>query len=379
MNAPQTLPNPSEFKAGSNINILKGNCRQIVVDGKFHDNEWIDAIQFAQADNYNILFKADDEVLAVGLKFPKPMGELVCEIRITSDDQEVFLLHASSGMGEGVSGFPATTKFDLKNNKLWESSFSTKNPEREAEWIAAGEPIERYDEVYNKRDGIEFKISRKKILSDTLKFTIGWVRVEIKAGKPDFKQYNYPAEASLLNSGNWVKLILPIAIRSHIRPDDFPKFSGPYTGQKEPDVIPEKYNPGIVSADYRFYANLTFNPGFTEVCWTPNFKDPNCLQGGLIISKLENGVWTNPTEICFLDTIYNHRSPFYDYNGKRLYFQGHLKSNQGWDQMEKFYYVEITPHGYSKPVLLDTIFNKYAVHWQFSTDHENNLYFGGDL
>jgi Tol biopolymer transport system component len=31
------------------------------------------------------------------------------------------------------------------------------------------------------------------------------------------------------------------------------------------------------------------------------------------------------------------------------------------------------------PRLLDTIFNKYAVHWQFSLDKKNNLYFGGDL
>lgn len=161
VNAQQTRFNQTDpnFKAGTNINIPRGNCQPIIADGKFHDSEWKDAILFTLSDSYIILTKADDEVLAVGLKFPKPMGELVCEVRFTCDDKEVFLLHSSGAMGEGGSGFPATTKFDLNNNKLWEANFSTKNPEKEAEWITAGEPIERYDQVYNKREGIEFKIS----------------------------------------------------------------------------------------------------------------------------------------------------------------------------------------------------------------------------
>lgn len=191
------------------IAIPKNNCQQISADGNFNNYEWSNAIELPQPDNYTVYLKADDDILAVGLVFPKPMGELVCEIRFTSDDKEVFLLHSSGGMGEGVSGFPSTTKFELNNIKLWESNFSTKNAEKEAEWISVGKPLERYDEVYNKRDGIEFKISRKKITGNTLKFSIGWVRVEIIDGKPDFRQYNYPINASLLNSDNWIKLIFP--------------------------------------------------------------------------------------------------------------------------------------------------------------------------
>ena len=79
------------------------------------------------------------------------------------------------------------------------------------------------------------------------------------------------------------------------------------------------------------------------------------------------------------DAGYSHRSPFYSYDGKRLYFQGYPQGNKGFDQGEKFYFVERTPQGWSTPQLLDTIFNKYSVHWQFSLDRSNNLYFGGDL
>ena len=153
-----------------------------------------------------------------------------------------------------------------------------------------------------------------------------------------------------------------------------------YFGQKPPGTIAEIFAPGIVSTEHRVYANVTFNPDFTEACWTPNSTDSTFIYNyGIILSQLKNEVWTNPKEIRFLDVGYGHRSPFYGYNGKRLYFQAYLLSNQGWDQMEKFYFVKRTTNGWSAPVLLDPILNKYAVHWQFSLDRENNLYFGGDF
>ena len=84
-------------------------------------------------------------------------------------------------------------------------------------------------------------------------------------------------------------------------------------------------------------------------------------------------------EIRFLNADYGHRSPFFSADGKQLYFQGFLTNNEGWDQFERFYYVEKIEESWSDPVLLDTLFNKYAVHWQFSLDRQNNLYFSGDL
>ena len=160
---------------------------------------------------------------------------------------------------------------------------------------------------------------------------------------------------------------------------DFPTLKGPYLGQKPPGMMPEIFAPGIVSTENRVYANVTFSPDLTKVCWTPNTADSTFYHGGIITSKFENGLWTVPEEIRFLGEDYSHRSPYYGLDGKRLYFQAYLRSHQGWDQEEKFYYVERTSNGWSKPVLLDTIFNKYAIHWQFSLDSDNNLYFGGDL
>jgi hypothetical protein len=176
--------------------------------------------------------------------------------------------------------------------------------------------------------------------------------------------------------------ILLLGLYSHdirAQQDDFPVLTGPYIGQKPPGTKPELFAPGIVSSEDLVYANVTFSPDFSEACWTPNSADTLKSHGGMIISKFQGGQWTKPSEVRFLDTGYSHRSPFYSYNGKRLYFQGYLQSNQGWDQQEKFYFVERTPQGWSEPQLLDTVFNKYAVHWQFSLDKDDNLFFGGEL
>jgi hypothetical protein len=151
-----------------------------------------------------------------------------------------------------------------------------------------------------------------------------------------------------------------------------------YFGTNLPEIVPERFKLGLVSDDYQFYASPTFNADLTEVCWTPNFND-NFSYGGMVASKFENGSWNKPYILRFLDSTYSHRSPFFHFNGKRFYFQAYKSNVHGFDQMEKFYCVEKTSDGWSKAFLLDTIFNKYSVHWQFSLDRQNNLYFGGDL
>ena len=175
-------------------------------------------------------------------------------------------------------------------------------------------------------------------------------------------------------------LLLVTSLTIYAQQSDFPKQTGIYLGQKPPGLTPTIFAPEIVITEHRVYANVTFNPELTEVCWTPNSADTTFWHGGILFSMIKNnGVWSEPKEIRFLSEGYNHRSPYFGLNGRRLYFQGYQTIHQGWDQKEKFYFVEKTSQGWSEPILLDSIFNKYVVHWQFSLDSDNNLYFGGDL
>lgn len=162
-------------------------------------------------------------------------------------------------------------------------------------------------------------------------------------------------------------------------PQQFPTLKTKYLGQKEPGIIPEIFARGIVSTHSRVYSNICFSPDFTEAIWTRNEINKFQNHGGLIRTVFIRRKWTAPEEIRFLSNEYNHRSPYYSLDGKRFYFQGHVAGNAEWDQFEKFYYVERKGGEWSQPVLLDTIFNKYANHWQFSLDKNNNLFFGGSL
>jgi len=191
------------------INVPEGNGKQVTSDGVFSKGEWDDALKYTIADNFDIYMKADSEILYIGLKSAEPISQFGCEIRITSDEKEVFLLHVSGALAEGVSDFPATAKFEVNNNIFWEANYCKADPEKKAAWIEAGKPIEKSDMMYERKDGIEFKIYRKKFTDSSLKFTIGWIQVDIKGNQIDKKTYNYPTNATLENADNWVELILP--------------------------------------------------------------------------------------------------------------------------------------------------------------------------
>ena len=179
------------------------------IDGIFTTEEWDDALLFTCRDQYRLYLKASEQKLFVGLKAPEPIGELVCEIRYTINNEEVHLLHVSGALGEGLSGFPAVSEFDINNNIMWDANFLKADSLKERSWIAAGRPIDEYDEVYNKRDGIEFAIDRQKLNTSSILFTIGWVRVEVVNGKPDMRSYNFPDKVTFETADTWIELVLP--------------------------------------------------------------------------------------------------------------------------------------------------------------------------
>jgi hypothetical protein len=209
INSDEQGKNTSYNALSYSIAVPERKDTQVATDGIFSTGEWDDALHYSVAENYSIFLKADTEILYIGLKSARPIGELICEIRITSNEEDVFLLHVSGALGEGISGFPATTKFDLNNNEYWEANFLKADSLKNEAWIAAGRPIDKYDDIYDKRDGVEFKIARKKFTGNTLKLTIGWARVEVSGKKIEKKVYNYPETASLKSPDNWVELVLP--------------------------------------------------------------------------------------------------------------------------------------------------------------------------
>lgn len=169
-----------------------------------------------------------------------------------------------------------------------------------------------------------------------------------------------------------VSLMLIIATVNNAQQIDFSKLVGKYLGQQEPGVAPELFASGLVSTPGGVHGNIVFTSDFSEAAWNPNYK----VNGKelIYIMKYQNGRWEQPVEF-YLKEGFNYSEPFYSYDGKKLYFLSGEIGSSGNAVNEKIYFVERKGEGWSDPELLSH--NIPALHWQFSFDTENNLYFGG--
>ena len=61
----------SVFTGPKTILVPEGNSNLVSMDGFFSNGEWDDAESSSVLDNYSIYFKADSEILCIGLKSPK--------------------------------------------------------------------------------------------------------------------------------------------------------------------------------------------------------------------------------------------------------------------------------------------------------------------
>ncbi|UCC45505.1 MAG: hypothetical protein JSU65_06190 [Candidatus Zixiibacteriota bacterium] len=209
INLPAQSPGQKEEPAynaeSKSIVVPYGEGQQIVIDGMISEGEWEDALTFPISEAYDVCLKADSQMLYVAVKSPTLVVIGVCEIRMTENEKDVYLLHVSGRLGEGLSGFPAGTRFEMGNIKHWDANLSKEDETKIDAWVAAGRPIEKYGDVVEKVESKEFKISRKMFSGNRLKLTIGLIEIAAD-GK---KTYNYPENAGLENADNWVELILP--------------------------------------------------------------------------------------------------------------------------------------------------------------------------
>ena len=156
---------------------------------------------------------------------------------------------------------------------------------------------------------------------------------------------------------------------------DFPVLRGPYLGQNPPAQKSELFAPDIVSVKEGVHGNIVFSPDFSEAAWSPNYwvDDKNVV----FRMKSSDGQWKTPTAFYPRGEGFSHGEPFYSYDGKRLYFlSGKINASKKTEN-EKIYYVERNSDSWSKPKLLTPVLDSFKIHWQFSLDREDNLYFGG--
>lgn len=182
-----------------------GKGQSVAIDGKFSQGEWEDALSCPLAGDYTLYLKADSQALYIGLKSTRSARSGGCEVRMTENGKDVRLLHVSCALGEGLSGFPASRKFEMGNITNWTSNLVVENLTKLRAWEAAGQPVERYGDVIEEVEVRELRIRRKMFSGTRVKLTINW----IEFAADGTRDYNFPEKASLQNADNWVELILP--------------------------------------------------------------------------------------------------------------------------------------------------------------------------
>jgi len=167
-----------------------------------------------------------------------------------------------------------------------------------------------------------------------------------------------------------ISIILVATTSISAQQKEFPKFTGPYLGQKPPVKEPILFAPGIVSTSN--HSSVAISPDGKELYWCRNEK--------IWFTKLENGLWTEPEMIPFCKgDPYLYDNPFVTTDGKRMFF---TSFRPGAVSMEKetIWYVERKISGWSDPIPVSTEINAMPVHWSISVSDSGTLYFdGGDI
>ena len=211
----QSLNRPSQpgkeiayNEQSKSIIVPEGKSHQIVIDGIFSTGEWDDALKFPISKQFDIYLMVDSGILFIGLKSAKPLGMAVSEIYITSNDNEFYNLHSSLALAEGVIPFGQSPKFTVNYYQDWEANFCQYNKVKYEKWVAEGKPfddLEKYNEIFEKTDGREYRINLNKFTGTRLKMIAGMTYTQGAAKK----NVRYPENAGLENSESWLELILP--------------------------------------------------------------------------------------------------------------------------------------------------------------------------
>ena len=123
---------------------------------------------------------------------------------------------------------------------------------------------------------------------------------------------------------------------------DSPRLAGPYLGQKPPGIKPEVFAPGIVSTSAHEFS-CCFSPDGKEFYFAR--RHPELNQPVIMVSRLRDGVWTEPEIAPFVEKQPSFE-PWVTPDNKRLYFQsGKPIPGQPGPPMNVLY-VERAPEGW---------------------------------
>lgn len=91
--------------------------------------------------------------------------------------------------------------------------------------------------------------------------------------------------------------------------------------------------------------------------------------------KMENGVWSAPSEIRLSSKLDDFRDPCISPDGKKIFFLSKGKLSYQKEEKENIWFAERKSDGWGEPQPLDEEINSHELHWQVSVASNGNLYF----
>ena len=161
-------------------------------------------------------------------------------------------------------------------------------------------------------------------------------------------------------------------------PVNFPQLKGEYFGQTKPGELPVLFARGIVSDKEFSHSPVVFSPDGLEAFWTSSEEIPGTgyTRNIILHSKQKNGYWQMPEKAPFSGDE-GDGEPFFSIDGNRLYFISRRPiSGEGEPVDENIWYAERKDKGWSDPQPISEVISSQEMHWQFSLDAKNNVYFG---
>jgi hypothetical protein len=188
---------------------------------------------------------------------------------------------------------------------------------------------------------------------------------------------------SALNTAEWVEredMVRFLAeTGADTDPRQFPELTGPYMGQDPPAPgdDPLLFAPDIVSTHRFQHGTIAFAPAGDEAFWSSQIEvqETGYSQGLILVSRIEDGLWTEPSPAPFSQLGLGDDVPIFSVDGERLfYLSGRSARGEEEGQGERIWYIDRTANGWSEPRIVVGGPNTLELHWEFSVAADGSLY-----
>lgn len=178
----------------SSVKVPKG--KNILLNGKCLQDEWADSIAIKGPNNYQLLFKQNDNYVFICIK-PQSTRIFITDLYIATSDQKIYTLHASAKLGERI----------LKNDKWEEWRVNWNWWEVNGWWANTSEPTDFSKGLFLPNQAREYQIDRRQFAGN--KWRVMFHIIEVKdTSSSESTSLLFPEKADNLKNATWIEVHL---------------------------------------------------------------------------------------------------------------------------------------------------------------------------